>query len=693
MNKPLSEQILEFLADSPDGARKGAIRRSLRSQGSVDNEEFSHTFRDLAEQGRIVRKHRGFWIVAPRDATVTGVLSVNPRGFGFVAVDDEFEMQDVFIPPPHMFTALSGDRVRVTLLDEADERGPSGRVVDVLQRAHPEIAGVLYRDGEQAFVRPMRRDLPDKIELALPADPDHHPAEGSWVVARMVPSELPGEAPTAELARLVSSDNNLVADLDAVIIEFDLAEPYSPRECRAAKGLLPRPLPSREDLQEVTLVTIDPDDAKDFDDAVSFQPGPTPDTALVGVHIADVAAYVAPGSEFDQKAADRGFTSYLPGRTLPMLPHPLAATMCSLREGQPRNAHSVLMTVDRESGEVVSARRTRSRVCVTQRLTFNQVQHFIETGEIRRAAPAVRDMLDELIKISQLMRRYRKATEEFVEFENREVRVLACEDPPHVVGLVVEEPNEAHALVEEFMLAANSAVGAELRDREIPGIFRVHGEPKPRDVATFREWAGDVLEVKVPKLSSRSDVNRFLHRLKESHLSDVVANAFLRTLERAMYQNKPALHFGLGKECYSHFTSPIRRYTDLVVHQQLWAMDAEIAGEVRSAEECAAIAKKACALERNVDDAYYAATDRLKLRYLEQRRAEGDDLCFDSVVSRVVNGRVTVFLRELGMIAFLPFEPKGKRARDMPSCGDTVRVEIGRIDTVKSTLELRRIRS
>ncbi len=701
----LEDKILELLREPTTGLRASEIRRHLNLSSSAEIRQCRTKLRELCDSGKLVKRRGGRYWRTQASNLASGKLSVNPRGFGFVSRDDAPDQPDIFIPPKGMHMAMSGDRVQVSLTDVDDERGPSGIIVQVLETGQDEITGVYLNLFGKGYLSPMRRDFPESIPVAEVSLPEGQEiADGDWVAARVLPRSHPGERLEVCVCRRIGKADSVAGDLDAIVNEFNLLPPYSSEEKRQAGQTIPREI-GREDLQALPIVTVDPEDAKDFDDALSFQWDGQSDTVTVGIHIADVAAYIAPDSPLDLKARERGFTAYLPGRTLPMLPKPLAAELCSLREDQPRRAHSVFLTVSRSSGEVIGQRRVHSLIRVCKRLSFNQVEDFLQERPIPPWPPEVHDTLAGLRDTYRVMRQTRAAREEFMELESNDVRVMCAEDPPRIVGLKRSEPNESHALVEEFMLAANSAVAKELAQRRIPGVYRIHDQPRPADIDEFRRWLKDSLSIKLGSMRDRAGMNRFLEKIAKTPFRDIAASAFLRTLQRAVYAAGPGEHFGLGKSLYCHFTSPIRRYSDLLVHQQLWAADA---GEpFRTPSQCGDLAKACTELEANNDSAYFAAVDRLKLRYIGQQAEANEAVYYEGIVASRQKDRLSVFIPELGLYGSIPTRSTRRPPR-MPArrreqhkamhpplnyrCGEIIFVEVEKADTVKGLLELRPMR-
>jgi len=700
----LAQAILDHIRKAGEGGlRKPDLRRLLDCSKGARLEAFRDAFQHLMENGRILRKRGGRYAAASEAGLVAGVLSVNINGgYGFVTPDSPATPGggDLFVPPGQLGEAITGDRVLVRIL-ETTERGTSATIERIVGHTRETVVGCLDEDGPDLYLRPMQRNLPDRILLLADEGAIEHVVLGDWILARLLPPGQTIDGPAAAFVRKVGTGADLRGDLDAVTVEFGLCDPYSADLEREAAELAPRPI-EREDCRHLTVLTIDPEDAKDFDDGVSFATGPVPGRVTVGVHIADVAAFLAPDSKWDEAARARGFTTYLPDRTLPMLPRILAADRCSLIAGRDTPAHSVFLDIDEATGEVLASRRAHTLIRVRERLSFTQAQAVIGGGiDCPEPLTPTLAVLGSLARTAEAMRKHRRSTEEFLEAAVPEVRVICTENPPRILGLHRVEPNRAHELVEEFMLAANSAVARELHERNLPGLYRIHPPPKDDDLVQFAQWTKFVVRGKTPALHQRDQLNAFLATAARHPLGDVIMNAFLRTMSRASYSAGAAEHFGLGKDLYLHFTSPIRRYADLLVHQQLWAADT--GGKPRTAEECAGIGEVCTALEQLCDNAYYAACDRLKLRHLRAIEERDPGTSHEGVVAKVAADGLLLYLPELGLQGFLPSSQfRGqtyRRDRDTMAlhadgsgksykCGDFMQVQIRRADPVRGELIL-----
>jgi len=647
--------------------------------------------RRLADRREARRQER-----SSRAPKVSGILKMAQGGFGFVAVEPEGsaqkgkppeEIPDVFIPAKFVGEALDGDTVQVELLPPrhgVEEKGPAGRIIAVLDRPRDEIVCEILAGN---IARPLNPRLPDEIELT---GPRHGAKRGDWVKLRL---EYPVDGVwQGHVIRVIGRSGMVCADLDAVMAEFELAPRYSETEDAEAALIVPREIP-REDLTSRWTVTIDPFDAKDFDDALSIAPGSDPDTVELGVHISDVASFIEPKSKFDRQAAKRGFSCYLPGRTLPMLPPKLTAAI-SMQAGAKSRAHSVIFTVDRRDGRILASRRVHSFVRVDHRLNYEEVQTFIDKGEAPAAWDDVlKQGVSQLLDVTRKLRKQRALSERFIDLPLPEIRVLCDEGANLINGLSVKISRESEAIVEECMLAANSAVGAEMAEKGIAGIYRVHPEPDPERASEFCDMMEQNFGLVPGDVTNRDNCIKFIHSLPDDPKRQVILGMLLRSLPRAGYAEKGLIHFALGKKLYSHFTSPIRRYSDLTVHQQLWNFDS--GNRTRPSSSMAKIAETLCDQEENNDAAYYAASDRLKLRYLEQRLEAGDMTVFEGIITRVLTSGMQVDIQELGLYGYVPLEALGgqysrSRGRMAPrqgrggyKVGDFIYLRLGQIDFAK----------
>ncbi len=596
---------------------RGMRRLELFAQlGEVPRDALQDAFQELLLEHRVVPAGDGHFLVAPKAIRVSGVFHRNPKGFGFVTPAKGGE--DIFVQVDQTEGALSGDQVLVAVHPVRDARGPSGTILRIERRSHSEAVGVLTeersRSGARLF-RPLRRDLPPLLEVSTPEAELTGIATGDWVVGTLRDPEADESLPTVDIRRRLGRQATIASDLNAICEEFNIPRKYD-RRSEAHAAALPEADVPREDCLALDIFTCDPMDARDFDDAISLEAGSRPGEVVLGVHIADVACIVQQGKVLDRAARGRGFTTYLPGRTIGMLPDALSNDRCSLREGVERLAHSVFLTVDEGTGEILSSRRVHTRIRSRHRLCYEQVDRVLAGEGDPRLSGAFCAKLRRANALAERMRELRARREAFLPLDVPEVRVLCTGSPVRMVGLQRSHVGPSSLMIEEFMLAANVRVAMELRERQIPGFYRNHEAPAPESLREFARQAAELAGGKPVKWSSREALAQYLKRLHAVPGGELLCIQLLRKMPRAEYGVGNAGHYGLGKEVYCHFTSPIRRYADLLVHQQLLAFD--MRRPPAKAAGLAGIGESLNALEMEIDQAGFAASDRLKLRYLQE---------------------------------------------------------------------------
>ena len=610
---------------------------------------------------------------------VEGVFSSSRSGFGFVAVDDGLE---VFIPAQFVNDAIDRDVVKVELLapDERNrDKGPAGRVVEVLERSRTSFVGEVLPGLR---VKPLDSRLPEDVRLF---GSRHNAQVGDWVKVRL--DSVEDGVCFGEIQKVIGRAGVVTADLDAVCEEYSIPAPYTAEENMAASELEPRDI-FRIDRRNITSYAIDPKDAKDQDDAVSIRNNGD-GTVTLGVHISDVAAYIAPKSRFDNAALKRTFSCYLPGRTLPMLPAELTAKL-SVGNQADNLVHTVFLTVDAQSGKVLASEREHSVMRGAVRLNYDEVQLFLDTQDKQDWKPEQAGDIALLLDITAKMRRFREKEEEFIDLPLPECRVVCDEVNNRILGIEKRVQRRSEQLVEECMLAANSAVGRELSAKGIPGLYRIHNAPTQEKVEEFTDLMTANSGIVPGDITKRGNCIKFIKSLPDDPRRPLILNMLLRSMPRAAYSAKREEHFALGKIDYCHFTSPIRRYTDLAVHQQLWNIDCK--QRTRSRQTFDQLAERCTLQEENCDAAYYAASDRMKLRYLEALLEAGDDTVYEAVISRVSHSGLQVDVGDLGVYGFVPAEvidrhPENarRRQREEYRIGNYIYLRLARIDFVRNS--------
>ena len=628
-----------------------------------------------------------------KQKTVTGTYRSNPRGFGFVVLDAGGE--DVFIPQGCANGALSGDKVMVRLDSKRDERGPSGVIASIVERGTDEFVACLTEHEDGFVISPLRRDLP--AHLPLDGEIPSSLKAGDWVVCKLVYGSSSLEA---RLVKRLGKSGSVTGDLKAVCEEYDLPRPYTAAAERRAAELTPVEV-KRHEFLDLDVFTIDPVDAKDFDDGISYTE--MGNLVEIGVHIADVACYVPHGSALDKQAMSRAFTSYLPGMTIGMLPDALSTEKCSLREGEEKLAHTVFLTIDPASGEVKKSRRIHTLIKSRHRLNFDQVERVLSgEEEVSGVDGELAERLRKVAAVTRRMRQWRAVNEEFLPFESAEIRVLCSGKPLKLLGVHRVESGIASQMIEELMLAANVAVAKEMAQRKIRGFYRIHPAPERDALEELAGMARTVLRrQKRISFSTRKSLISFLKAMKGEECAELMSLSMVRCMSRALYSLYPEEHFGLGKPVYCHFTSPIRRYPDLLTHQQLLASDTgSRAVEMKLLEE---ILEQVNGREYANDQAGFAISDRLKMRLVAEEMAAHRGWSLECLVARASSSGLQLYLRKYGLMGYMDVERLGgkwiydHRALTLENVRRQTRYRVGdiiyarplKLDTVRGELLLK----
>ncbi len=554
-----------------------------------DREAFAAAVDEMEAAGQVVVSDAKRVSLPPFGKELIGTFRRNPRGFGFIVPRDPKAHGDLFVPPDSTMDALTGDVVRARVVHKPGRRGRSerdehvGEIVEVLERRQASFTGELKKSGGQWLVFPDGRTITEPVVVRDPSAKNAR--EGDKVVFELIRRPEGGMLGEGAITRVLGAPGEPDVETQAVIEAFGLPGEF-PEACVAQAREATRvfeeeidravnkgePMRLREDLRETFILTIDPPDAKDYDDAISISRDG--DGWKLGVHIADVAHFIPRGSPLDEEAAGRGNSVYLPRLVIPMLPEVLSNGICSLQEGVPRYCKSAFMRYDGE-GRVTARGFASTLIKSAKRLTYLEAQALIEGDikEARKHAKTEPKYTDELIEAVRMMNTLAHKIEErrrkqgMIHLELPEVE-LVFDETGRVVDAQPEDDAYTHTLIEMFMVEANEAVARLFEDLGVPLLRRVHPEPTPGvfgDLEQFVKVAG----FKISKSPTREELQTLLDATRGTPAAPAVHFAVLRTLTKAEYS--PALigHFALASEAYAHFTSPIRRYPDLTVHRAL----------------------------------------------------------------------------------------------------------------------------
>jgi ribonuclease R len=660
--------------------------------------------RDLEQNGQIIRTKGNRFIQSREADLIPGRIRVNRQGKGFLEPEDS-TLKEIVVPESATGTALNGDRVLVRREVARGGRAPetTGAVVRILARARTQIVGTLQRSKQFLFVIPDDPRIPHDIYV-LPARDTGRPANiGDKVVVEMHAWESRHTNPEGEIIEVLGPSDAEGVDMLSVLRHYNLPLHF-PKKVLLEAGALAKPRPhgeplpeelaGRVDCREHGVVTIDPDDAKDFDDAIFLRREGVKQWRL-WVHIADVSHYVRAGSELDEEARRRGNSTYLVDRVMPMLPEALSNEICSLKPGVDRLTKCVEFLLSNE-GSVLEAKFYSAVIRSKRRFTYKEVLAVLQRP---RNGDPIGQMLHQAHELAQHIRRARfRAGSLALDFPETKIRLDA-----HGRVLLIEkiENDVSHQMVEEYMLLANEAVATRLMALHRPAVYRVHEPPAE---ARLEEYRQDVLSHHIPcgNLSHRPEVQKLLQRLDGLPIGPALKIGFLRSLMRARYAIEPLGHYGLCKAKYTHFTSPIRRYADLVVHRALFG------SEKTSPLALKAVAQHLSETERNSSDAERDSKDVKMFAYLRQQMQSGRPESYPALVIDVRNFGFFVDVSALGLSGlvhlssveddFFVFDAErnqlvGRRTRRVIRLGDKVTVQVSKVDRFKKQVDFKLART
>lgn len=544
------------------------LEEMMQIEDSAEFKDFVKALVYMEEKGLVVRTRANRYGLPEKMNLVRGKISGHSKGFAFL-VPEEQGMDDIFIPPHETNGALNGDIALVRVTSETSGSRREGTVVRILERGKTEIVGTYTDSKHFGFVIP--DDKKFASDIFIPKEAAHGAIEGHKVVVKITSYPDGRKSAEGEVIQILGHKNDPGVDIISIIYKHGLPQEF-PEEVMEQANAVPETISEKEiegrrDLREETIVTIDGADAKDLDDAVTVTKLDNGNYKL-GVHIADVSYYVTEGSPIDEEAYERGTSVYLVDRVIPMIPHRLSNGICSLNPKVDRLTLSCEMEIN-SSGEVVSHEIFQSVIKTTERMTYSDVNDILvdKDEELRsKYAPLVPlfEDMEELAAILHKKREKRGA----IDFDFKESKVIVDEDGKPV-DVVLRERSVAERLIEEFMLAANETVAEHFHWMDVPFIYRIHEDPKEDKLQRFFEFITNF--GLVVKGTSNSVHPRALQEVLEAIQGKpeevIISTVMLRSMQQAKYYDESLGHFGLSTDYYTHFTSPIRRYPDLIVHR------------------------------------------------------------------------------------------------------------------------------
>jgi ribonuclease R len=694
------EKILKFMRDK---AYKPLLLKELINILEVpekDEDLLKQVLDELISEGKIIKTKKRRFALPEKMNLVLGKLRVSDRGFGFLIPHDE-TLKDIFIQGDNMNGAMDKDIVMVKIVREGGgDKKSEGEVTKVMERANSYIVGTFEKSKNFAFVVPDNRRITGDIFVAK--NNYHGAKDGQKVVVEITAWPEARRNAEGKIIEIIGDKGESGTDIKAIMRAYHLKEEFPQKVLEEAESISDKVLfkknSKRKDLRNILMVTIDGEDAKDLDDAVSIEK--KTDGYRLGVHIADVAHYVKENSYLDEEAQKRGTSVYLVDRVIPMLPQKLSNGICSLNPNVDRFAMSVFMDLDGE-GKVLNYEFTESLINVNQRMTYENVYKILEEDD-RKLKNKYEYLLESFYQMKELalILRKRRFQRGSIDFDFPEAKVfLSPEGKP--LKLEKTKITIANQIIEEFMLLCNETVAEHFYWANSPFIYRIHEEPDSEKIENFAEFVfnlGYVLKG-FTKIHPKA-LQQLLEKVKGKKEEKIISTVMLRSMKKARYTSVSHMHFGLCAKYYTHFTSPIRRYPDLFIHR---IMKESLTGKISSKREevlervLPEITQSCSEREREAEEAERQTVDLKKVEYMKQFEGE----VFPGIISGVTNFGIFIELENTveGLLRlhsivddYYVYHDKrhvlvGERTGKTYKIGDSIDVLIARVDLKEKQIE------
>ena len=661
-------------------------------------QELQEVLDALLQEGKIEVSQKGKYQKS-RGVFLTGVFTAHPKGFGFVSVDGMEE--DVFIPEDQVHGAMHQDTVQITVKPGQSGKRREGAVNRIVKRGTDRIVGLYQESRNFGFVIPDNERY--TRDIFVPKEDSGGAVNGHKVVVELVSYGTDRKSPEGKVVEILGHISDPGTDILSIVKGYDLPVEFPEKVMRQAERVPDRSseadMQGRTDLRDVQMVTIDGEDAKDLDDAVSLEMNGG--QYILGVHIADVANYVQEGSALDREAFERGTSVYLVDRVIPMLPRRLSNGICSLNEGQDRLALSCIMTID-QKGKVLDHVIAETVIRVDRRMTYTSVKKILEEQDAEESAryEELVPMFQRMQELAGLLRARRRARGS-IDFDFPETKVI-LDEKGEPVEIRPYDRNTATKIIEDFMLIANETVAEDYFWQELPFVYRTHENPDPdrmKKLSTFINNFGYSIRFREDEVHPK-ELQKLLERLEGTPEETLISRLTLRSMKQAKYTTECTGHFGLAARYYCHFTSPIRRYPDLQIHRIIkdslrGRMNQEKIEHYRKILD--EVAKQSSERERRADEAERETIRLKKAEYMSRHLWEE----YEGVISGVTGWGLYVELPNtvegLVHVASLQgdyfeynenaYEMVGQRTGKTYRLGQTVRVQVVKADRTTRTVD------
>jgi len=634
----MKNKIKTYFSTNPNTAINAkSLSKNLKIK-KKDYDFFKSELHALFKDGFLTRSGKRYRLNRNLGKKYTGKLQlVSDQNYGFVILDDN-KLDDVFISAKHLNTALDGDKVQISLFARRKGKSPEGQIVIIIERARKEIVGILRKTKSFYFVEP--DDIKIHRDIYVASKNLHNAKDGDKVVVSKIEWENAQLNPEGKIIEVLGKAGTYDTEIASIAREFGIRYKFSKAVLEETKKLSAK-IPAGEysnrlDLRNNNVFTIDPKTAKDFDDAVSIEKLANGNLSI-GIHIADVSHYVKPGTEVYKEAIKRATSVYLVGKVIPMLPEKLSNDICSLVPNKDRLTFSVIVEFTPE-GEQVSYRISKSVINSKCRFTYEEVQEIIEnkTG----------DLVDEIIQLNTIARKLRADRTEkgSINFTTPDVDFI-LDSNGFPVDIKIKTHNESHQLIEEFMLLANRIISSHVnRKGEIektPFVYRIHDLPSEEKIQEFAKFVQSLgYSYNTTDISNSKELQKVLEAVEGTEEEAVVNEIAIRSMAKAIYSTKNIGHFGLGFKYYSHFTSPIRRFPDLIAHLLIYDSVNGVKSKKFGWKKLEEICEHSSQMERNAINAERLSIKLKQIEYLKSKISE----TFNGVISGLTHFGIFVEL-------------------------------------------------
>ena len=689
----MEEKIIELLTNSDKALSVTEINDSLGFSSVDELKELLKVLNKLEDELKIYRTKKDNYLLFTNSHLKIGTMIANKKGYGFVDIEGD---EDVFIPPTNMNGAIHGDKVIVEI---TSPKGIDleGRILKIVDRKFKQMVGEIYYVKNKPF---LKLD-DDRVKLDIVIDKTQGAMEGHKVLVKIT-SKLKDNNYKGEVIKILGHKNDPGVDILSITNEMGIPDTFSENVMKELDNIpdevKEEDLVNRTDLREEVIFTIDGDDTKDIDDAISIEK--VGKNYKLGVHIADVSYYVKPNTALDSEAFDRGTSVYLADRVIPMLPHKLSNGICSLNPNVDRLALSCIMEID-ENGNVVDYDILQTIIKSRIQMTYKKVNQILEENIVPEGYEEYVDKLRMMADLAKILRK-NKENRGYIDFDIDESKIIV-DDKGKAIDVTLRNRGTGEKLIEDFMIAANETVATHIYYMELPFIYRVHGEPNEEKINNFMRFLnilGYKVKEDIKKITPKTMQN-ILNQLKDKKEFHLLSGLLLRSMQKAIYDTNNIGHFGIASKCYTHFTSPIRRYPDTTVHRLLhtYLFDNNINNETISyyERELPFVAEHTSNMERRSIECERAVDDMKKAEYMMDHIGEE----YDGIISSVLNFGMFVELPNLieGLVRLdslkgdyytydeTTFTIRGNKDKRGYRLGDSVRVKVIAADKEKRTID------